>query len=65
MVDTITDEELTEFCRVRVVCDDDKACHLEIDCESEQQRDAYAKALENEAILRVRPKKVLAEPDEQ
>lgn len=62
MVESLRAKELTESCKVRVLCNDN-TCHLEIECDSEEQRNAYAKALQNEAILRVVPKGATVEEE--
>lgn len=60
MAEELTKEqELLEKCFIRIVGD-----HLECDCVDTESRDALAKILEKEVLIRVKPK-VQLEPIEK
>ena len=61
MANGLPADVLPEFCRAKLVCGED-ACHVEVECDCEQQRDAFAKAFGNEVIIRVVPKIVTVAP---
>lgn len=62
MNETHTEEEMSQSCAVKLV-HGEGGWHLEVDCPSEELRDAFAKALESEAIIRVTPKEEAIEQE--